>query len=314
MPPRSTLSIVLPNYNHARHLPRAIEGFLQQTRFPDELLILDDGSTDDSAEIIESYARRHGVIRFLRNETNEGVAPAHARLFAASHGDYIHPAAADDLRSPKFCEATMSLAEQYPQAGLIFGAAAIIDEQDRTVSVLKSSRWSSPLYAGPESYLRDYLEVELATQSATTSNVYRRDALLEAGGYRPELGSWGDTFLTHAIGLKYGACYTPEVISMWRRAAGTVSGAGRADPRTMLDMASRAANLMRSDEFRGRFPESYVRRWEREFRRLTVWSYWLGEDRRDASGNRPGFWKRNAFRLPRTSRALSLLFYRGGER
>jgi glycosyltransferase involved in cell wall biosynthesis len=311
MPARPTLSIVLPNYNHARHLPRAIEGFLQQSRPPDEFLILDDASTDESAAIIEAYARRHPVICFLRNERNEGVVRANERLFGLATCDYVHAAAADDLRSPRFCEAAMSLAEQYPQAGLIFAAAAIVDEEDRTRSVLKSSRWTAPLYATPEQFLRGYLEVELATQSATTSNVYRRDALLEAGGYRPELGAWGDTFLTHAIGLKYGVCYTPEVLSMWRRSPGSVSGAGRADPRKMLDMASRAARLMRSEEFRDRFPEAYVRRWEREFRRLTIWSYWLGDDRCDDAGRRPAFLKRNAARLPRTPRALALLFYRG---
>jgi glycosyltransferase involved in cell wall biosynthesis len=311
MPALPTLSIVLPNYNHARHLPRAIEGFLRQTRLPDEFLILDDGSTDDSVEIIESYARRNPIIRFVRNETNQGVVRANERLFALSQCDYIHPAAADDLRSPRFCEATMRLAEQHSQAGLIFGAAEIIDEQDRPVGVLKSTRWTEPLYASPEQYLKEYLQVEPATQAIATSSVYRRDAFLEAGGYRSELGSWTDAFALHAVALKYGAGYTPEVLSQWRRAAISFSGAGRADPRKMLTMAARAARLMRGPEFRDRFPENFVQRWEREFRRLTIWSYWLGADVLDDRGRRPSFLRRNVLRLPRTPRALALLFHRG---
>lgn len=313
MPSRPTLSVVMPNYNHERHLARAIEGFLQQSRPPDEFLILDDASTDDSVKIIESYARRHSIIRLLRNERNEGVIRAHQRLFALAQGDYLHSAAADDLRSPRMCEALMTLVEQYPHAGLAFGAAEIMDEADHVVAVLRSRCWKAPLYASPERYLREYLELELATQSITTSAIYRRDAFFEAGGYHDELTSWADTFAMYAVALKYGACYTPEILSQWRMATGSYSGAGRADPRRQLEMVGRAARLMRSAPFCDRFPASFVRRWERDFRRLTIWSYWLGADLRDEQGRRPSFLARNLARLPRAARALALSFYRGGE-
>ena len=60
---RPTLSVVMPNYNHAKFLPRALDSLLGQTRPPDEILVLDDGSTDDSRAILERVAGREPLIR-----------------------------------------------------------------------------------------------------------------------------------------------------------------------------------------------------------------------------------------------------------
>jgi glycosyltransferase involved in cell wall biosynthesis len=130
------LSVVLANYNHAHYLPGAIETVLGQTRPADELLILDDASTDNSVEVIEAHAARNPVIRFLRNETNAGVVGAHRRLFEESTGDYVCTIAADDRHLPHYYQRGMKLAEKYPQAGIIFGKVAVIDEADRELAVL----------------------------------------------------------------------------------------------------------------------------------------------------------------------------------
>src|SRR5688572_8100484 len=99
---RLTLSAVMPSYNHAKYLPSAIESVLNQTRAPDEFLILDDASTDHSVEIIEAYAARFPSIRFVRNERNQGVIAAHQRLFEMATGDFLYSGAADDQRYPHF--------------------------------------------------------------------------------------------------------------------------------------------------------------------------------------------------------------------
>ena len=70
----TVLSVVTPNYNHGHLIGRAIEAVLSQSRCPDEYLILDDASTDNSLEIIEHYASRHPFIRVLRNKQNLGVS------------------------------------------------------------------------------------------------------------------------------------------------------------------------------------------------------------------------------------------------
>ncbi len=305
-----TLAVVMPNYNHAKYLPRGIEGILNQTRPPDEFLILDDASTDNSVEIIESYAKDSPTIRLVRHSQNQGVVAAHQTLFDLATADYVYPAAADDDRYPNFFASTLSMAEQYPQAGIIFGKLVVQNERGEEIDEIGVTRWQEPLFASPEVYRRDYLEGELASHSVSPSMIFRREAFAEVGWYRPELGSWTDTFAARAMALKYGACYVPERFAIWHKMAEGFSAATRKDPRQMLDIIATAEQLMTSPEFADRFPADYVQRWSREYRKLAIWNYWLGDDSQSAT-NRPPFLVRNFQRLPRTLEAIRLAFYRG---
>ncbi len=80
------LSVVMPNYNHSRYLADAVTGIAGQSRPPDEFLILDDASTDDSLQVIEPFLNRFPFIRLIRHERNCGGTAACARLFAEARG------------------------------------------------------------------------------------------------------------------------------------------------------------------------------------------------------------------------------------
>lgn len=303
-----TLSVVMPNYNHAHYLPRSIKAIAEQTRPPDEFLILDDASTDNSVEIIAAHAERYPCIRLIRNQRNAGVNLANERLFGLATGTYLHPAAADDDRSPTFFEKTMTMAARYPHAGLIFGQVLVKNEADQEIGRVGVRQWNEVLYANPRQYLDEYLEIELASHSASPATIYRRDAFDEVGRYRTELGPWADTFAARAIGLKYGAVYIPEQFATDYRLPGSYSQEAKRNPRYSIDVIAHASSLMRSPEFRERFPADHVRRWERRFRRLVAWNYLLDVDR--GAARRP-FVMRNLARLPRVAPAVGLLWYQG---
>ena len=305
-----TLSVAMPNYNHSQYLPQAIEGILAQTRPPDEFLILDDASTDHSVDIIESYAKQNSCIRFLRNHKNAGVIAAHEKLYELATGDYLYSAAADDDRYPHFFEKALEMAVAYPQAGLIFGKMVIVDGEGNQLGIVESSRWQEPLYATPQRFLEEYLEVEPPMQAASGATIFRRATFAEIGWCRPELESFADTFATRAIALKYGACYVPEQFSIWRRLAGSFSQEMASNPRRAINIVARAQRLMRSDEFCERFPEDYVCRWSRRQKRQLIWTYFLGQDVNGAK-DRPSFLLRNLRRIPRAAASVALVFYRG---
>jgi glycosyltransferase involved in cell wall biosynthesis len=305
-----TLSVAMPNYNHARYLPEAIEGILQQSRPPDEFLILDDASTDNSIEIIQAYADRHPAIRFVKNEQNEGVIAAHERLYRMSTGDYLYSAAADDIRLPDFFARALEMLTRYPQAGLVFGDMRMIDDQGNDLGTIKATRWNDPLYATPEQYLRDFLDVEPAGQAATAATIFKRAAFEEVGWCRPELGSFADTFAARSIALKYGACYVPQPFCVWRRLPDSFSHASGRQLYRAIDTFARAASLMRSPEFRDRFPPAYVRRWQRRQKWQTIWSLLLGDPLANV-GRRPSFSIRTFRRLARLPACFALLLYRG---
>src|ERR1700674_5961017 len=90
------LSVVLPNYNHARLVGRALAALLGQKRVADEIIVIDDGSTDDSVRVIDGIAAGAPAIRVLHNANNIGVIATLQRGLEAARGKYVYFAAADD--------------------------------------------------------------------------------------------------------------------------------------------------------------------------------------------------------------------------
>ncbi|MDA1053028.1 MAG: glycosyltransferase family A protein [Planctomycetota bacterium] len=305
-----SVSVVLANYNHARFLPRAIESITNQTLAAGEFLIVDDASTDNSVEVLESYAARFPYIKLYRNDSNLGVIKTYQRLFELAQGTYIHPLAADDERGSTFLERAMEMARQFPEAGLIFGDMSIFNEAGELEGQASASAWNEPVYASPDRYLREYLLYEKPSHSLVGASVFRRQPFLDVGWYQAELGSWGDTFSFHAVALQHGACYVPVTFAKWHKQRASYSQQSISDPRNTLAMIHLAARLMRSERFRDRFPESFVREWSKRYRRQVAKEYWRG----DHASDRPhgaSFWKRFLYRLPRTAKAVSLLWDSG---
>ena len=307
--PLPTVSVVMGNYNHARFLPRAIESITNQTRPPDEFLVLDDASTDNSVEVLEAYASRIPYLRLERNPVNCGVVETYRRLFEMCTGDYVQPLAADDERHPQCLGRVVDLAREHPQAGVIFGEMVMLDEHGQRLGKIVASAWNEPLYTTPERYLREFALRERPSHSMVGAATFRRAAFAEVGWYCSELGSWGDTFAFHAVAFRHGACYAPEEFALWHRQRKSYSQQAIANPRGMLDMIDRAASLMRSGRFRSFFPEAFVRHWSRRYRWQIVKEYWRGDNAADFPAG-ASLWRRYQYRLPRTREALSLWLHR----
>ena len=113
-----TLSVITANYNHAHLIGEALDAILRQSLRPLELIVVDDGSTDNSVEVIERFARRDTTIRLVRNERNMGAQLTSNRGLQHASGAYMYFAAADDRILPGFFEKSIALLTQYPQAGL----------------------------------------------------------------------------------------------------------------------------------------------------------------------------------------------------
>lgn len=97
----SKVSVVMAVYDEAESVSTAIESILDQTFEDFEFLIIDDGSTDGTPEIVENYAERDDRIRHLTNETNRGLPASLNRGIEAANGDYIARMDADDRSLPE---------------------------------------------------------------------------------------------------------------------------------------------------------------------------------------------------------------------
>ena len=262
----ATVSVILPNYNHGHFLERPIEALLSQDRRPAEILLIDDGSTDDSIGVIERLARDAPLIRVLRNPHNLGVIATQQRGLAEAKGRYVYFAAADDWIMPGFFQLAVEMLERHPQAGLFAGDAALLD------GVTGRSLGIRPIVAPcfqagfvDPSHMRKLL-VAGDHQIVTGAALFRRDAIAAAGGLDPDLGSFADGFLARKIALTRGFCYAPRVVSTWRIFPTGMSRQSSMDldnARRMLDVARRK---LASDPA---FPHWYADRFDNRWRFAT---------------------------------------------
>ncbi|HVS67301.1 MAG TPA: glycosyltransferase family 2 protein [Mycobacteriales bacterium] len=124
------VSIGMPVYNGEQFLSRSIESLLEQTFADFELVISDNGSTDQSPELIRKYAAMDSRIRYELNDVNRGAAwnYNHVRELAHPHARYVKWAAADDEHLPDYLSRTVAILEQDPTVVLAHTKTADIDE------------------------------------------------------------------------------------------------------------------------------------------------------------------------------------------
>ena len=178
------ISVIMPAYNSDKFVNDAIESVLSQTYPHFELIVCDDGSTDKTLEIVESYAKRDQRIRLLRNKFRSVSINANSGVFAARY-PWIARLDADDMATPDRLELQIQAAEREPHVVCWGGAAQLINRDGRK---LRTAR------LGPET------EAEFEELRRSGEVIYilglttmiRRDAFLQVGGYDPRFNSADD--------------------------------------------------------------------------------------------------------------------------
>lgn len=140
------VSVVVPNYNYAKYISKRIDSILRQTYPIYELIILDDCSTDNSAEVIERKIKDIKVkyselkVRFVKNEKNSGKAMRQWRKgFELAEGDYVWIAEVDDLSSRNFLAEVMKGFDD-PKVVISYAESAIINSFG--LMIIPNFRWS----------------------------------------------------------------------------------------------------------------------------------------------------------------------------
>jgi glycosyltransferase involved in cell wall biosynthesis len=246
------VSILIPNYNHAKHLHQSLGGACGQTRPADEVLVADDGSSDDSVAVIQDFAARYPQLRLLQNDRNRGMQYTINRLLEESTGDYIVCAAADDELYPAFLEQHMARLERYPQAGLSVSEFMTTTPQNVVVNRSREMPMSFGLQDLPDFLTADALKDVFKDRYVWMSSnaiVCRRDAIVKVGGFIKEQEWHSDWFTYYAVAMRHGVCPIPQGLGMIRESPGGYSDAGMRDfPRqrkvllAIIDSACRSPN------------------------------------------------------------------------
>lgn len=216
---RQTLSVIMPNYNDAKYISVALEAILSQSFQPIEVIVIDDGSTDDSVQIIKEFARKNPCINFLRNELNMGIVYSVNRAMQIAIGEYIYFASANDMVLPGFFEKSMALLEKHPQAGLCCSDPAILD-------CFGNVKGRALSWAVEPSYISPWELVGMMNSNRSIwgfSVIMKRLAFEGEGGLHSQLRWSCDFYLNYVIAFKFGICYVPESLATSRTHDGSYS-------------------------------------------------------------------------------------------
>ncbi|MEA5497266.1 glycosyltransferase family 2 protein [Limnoraphis robusta Tam1] len=104
------VSIITPAYNAEQYIPKAIQSTLSQTEPDIEMIVVDDGSTDQTVKIVQEFSDQR--LRLLQNDTNRGISYSRNRALAEAKGKWIVPLDADDWYAPERIEKLLQIAEQ----------------------------------------------------------------------------------------------------------------------------------------------------------------------------------------------------------
>lgn len=168
-------------YNGGPYLRTAVESVLNQTFTDFELLIVDDGSTDGSATVIDEYAGRDPRVRAFHNDGNRGLLYSRMRAFAECRSRLIAIADADDVCRPDRFEKQVAFLGSHPDVGFIGSSVDLINERSEPIG-------PSDL---PESHEQIRFLSLLGASMWDTTTVYRAELLRGVGGYDVDIAGGG---------------------------------------------------------------------------------------------------------------------------
>lgn len=258
------ISLVMPNYNHGAYLKRSVGAMLAQTRSADEIIIIDDASTDDSLSIIEAVTGGNPIVRVVRHEERTGVVSALNEGLSLASGDFIGFLGADDEVHEGFIASLLPLIEAHPDAGFGCGRVVLKDEDDKVAGERPIVR--------PTGRARYVPPADVRQQLAAADNfflgqvtLYSRRRLIQLGGFDASLGSLSDGMQQRRLAARWGYVFLPEVLGVWRVHGANYSVASATDPATIETMVHNA-RLVLAEEDQSLYPQDYPHIFERRLR------------------------------------------------
>ena len=243
-----TLSVIVPNYNHAQLLPTCLEALLSQSVPPTEIIVIDDGSTDNSVEVIKALAARHPTIKLYQNDKNRGVSYTLNRGIDLATSEYSYFPGADDEILPGFLEKSLRLLAEHPQAGI---SCTVGDWREVATGLhwcMGAGMTDKPVYFSPDQLVELEKQGRLFIPNHTA--IMKTTALVEAGKFILELKSSSDWFANNAIALRYGLCVVPEPLAVFNIYPNSYFHRNRKDKQNYRAMLETILDLLSRPEYR----------------------------------------------------------------
>jgi glycosyltransferase involved in cell wall biosynthesis len=210
------ISVIIATYNRARFLPETVESILRQHFQQYELIIVDDGSSDDTRQIVEAYGPR---VQYFYQD-NRG--PSGARNLGVRHakGQWISIQDSDDLCAPNHLETLYAYAQKHPDCGMVFANGAYLGGPEHNRNTIVPAAKSRRL-AQQGVRLEDLFDKSIVRLQAALISKACYD---ELAGHDQDLRISMDLDLSFRIFNRYPVAYLDEVVFYYRKHEGNSSG------------------------------------------------------------------------------------------
>ena len=170
------VSAIIPSYNHENYIEECVLSIVNQTYKNIELIVIDDGSTDRSREILERLQKQYGFV--LVFQENHGVCKTMNKAIRLGHGKYISGSGSDDFLALDKIEKQVRFLEENPDYDMVFGKVYMVDEKSQIIENLKIFEpFNEPVKDIPFDLLIENNRIPAMTVTM------RRDIWEKCGGY-----------------------------------------------------------------------------------------------------------------------------------
>jgi len=208
------ISVVIATYNRAGLIQETIDSVLRQTFRDFELLVVDDGSTDNTKELLKPYGDQ---LRYLRQE-NRGASAARNLGVQHARAGWISIQDSDDVCAPDHLETLWSAVQKQPEIGMVFANGAYLDDPDPDGKLIiprkKSERLAKNGVALNDLFATSIVRLQAALLS--------KQAFLEIGGLDEELRICMDLDLSFRFFMRFPVAYLDKVVFFYRRHQGNI--------------------------------------------------------------------------------------------
>ena len=202
----TTISVIIPLYNKASEVERTLRSVLAQKTQPMEIIIVDDGSTDRSLEVVRGV---ESPLIKLFTQTNQGVSAARNRAIAEAQGEWVALLDADDRWCEDYLSEQISMIERYPDCGA-YATAFKVDDGVREVVA------DTPQSEGEVDFFEESMHRYVMIPSAT---LLRRELVLELGGFPVGMRMGEDQYLWTKVARRGKVAFSPKPLVIYSRAA-----------------------------------------------------------------------------------------------
>lgn len=203
--PEPSISAVIAAYQAEEWIGEALDSILGQTRPPDEVVVIDDGSIDGTTRILDAYGDR---IRLIRQE-NTGYPVAMNRAIREASGEFVAPCGADDLWEPRKLEWQAETLAAHPELGVLFGHAVFFGQVEGD-----HERPTGSGLLDRQTLLEDMLGINPINMPST---LIRRELLGRLGWFTDGFLADDLEFFFHCLRADVGFYYEPRTLVRYRR-------------------------------------------------------------------------------------------------